>query len=86
MEADVLSGSREVIRIFRPLFIMEWRIDRYEPADKFLLLKTLRELSNYLIFALNGSKDQVNISEFDENNTYENILLVPKEKFDKYFT
>ena len=86
MEVEVLSGSREVIRIFRPLFIMEWRIDRYEPADKFLLLKTLRELSNYLIFALNGSKDQVNISEFDENNTYENILLVPKEKFDKYFT
>ena len=86
MEVDVLSGSREVIRVFRPLFIMEWRVDRYEPADKFLLSKTLRELSNYMIFALNGSKDQVNISEFDENNIYENILLVPQEKFDKFFS
>ncbi len=85
MEVDVLSGSQEVIRIFRPLIIMEWRIDRYELADKFLLLKTLRELSNYMIFTLNGSKDQVNIFEFNENNIYENILLIPKEKLDKFF-
>ncbi len=84
MEVDVLNGSREVIRVYRPIFIMEWRIDRYESADKFLLLKTLQELSDYRILALNGIKDQVNFSEFDENSSYENILLVPNEKFNEF--
>ena len=84
MEVDVLNGSNEVIRVFRPIFIMEWRIDRYESASKLLLLKTLRELCNYNIFALHGSKTDVNVGDFDEYNSYENILLVPSEKLIKF--
>lgn len=84
MEVDVLKGSNEVIRVFRPIFIMEWRIDRYESANKLLLLKTIRELCNYKIFALHGSKTDINVGDFDEYNSYENILLVPSEKLIKF--
>lgn len=63
---------------------MEWRIDRYESTNKLLLLKTIRELCNYKIFALHGSKTDINVGDFDEYNSYENILLVPSEKLIKF--
>jgi FkbM family methyltransferase len=82
MELDVIEGAGKTIYDYRPLIIMEWRIDRYEISDRLNLTKKIKNFNNYKIYAIQKSGDEILLSVFDPNIIYENILIIPQEKIE----
>ncbi len=77
MELDVLSGCEDLIRAYRPVFLIEWKpinhiLERFNQLDHFL-----RQYSYKL--QVIPSTSRLHHSEFDPNQIYENLIVMPKE-------
>lgn len=78
MELDVIAGATEILRRYRPLFLIEWKPDK-EIFSKYF------ELENFL--SSNGYKlsTRIILGDFTPNLffnpklNYENVLLLPME-------
>ena len=80
MEFEVLEGSRKTILNYRPLFVLERRIDKFEKEKRHELINKIMNLDNYKIYALTKCLDKIVLKNFNEQSIYENILVIPTEK------
>jgi FkbM family methyltransferase len=80
MEFEVLEGSRKTISNYRPLLVLEWRIDKLEKEKVHELVNKIRDLDNYKIYALTKSLGKVVLKNFNQQTIYENIIVIPNEK------
>lgn len=80
MEFEVLEGSRETMLNYRPLLVLEWRIDKFEKEKGYALINKIMSLDNYKIYALTKYLGKIVLSNFNEQSIYENILVIPTEK------
>jgi hypothetical protein len=80
MEFEVLEGSRKTILNYRPLLVLEWRIDKFEKEKRHELINKIMNLDNYKIYALTKCHDKIVLKNFNEQSIYENILVIPTEK------
>lgn len=80
MEFEVLEGSREIILNYRPLLVLEWRIDKFEKEKGHEIINKIMSLDNYKIYALTKYLGKIVLSNFNEQSIYENILVIPTEK------
>ena len=78
MELDVIAGATEILRRYRPLFLIEWKPDK-EIFNKYF------ELLNFLSFNNYKLATQITLGDFTPNDlfnpklNYENVLLLPIE-------
>jgi FkbM family methyltransferase len=80
MEFEVLEGSRETLLNYRPLLVLEWRIDKFEKEKGYQLINKIISLDNYKIYALTKYLGKIVLRNFNEKSVYENILVIPTEK------
>lgn len=80
MEFEVLEGSHETILNYRPLLVLEWRIDKFEKEKRHELINKIMNLDNYKIYALTKYLGKIVLKNFNEQSIYENILVMPTEK------
>ena len=77
MELEVFSGCEGLIQAYRPVFLIEWKpinqiLEKFNQLDRFL-----SEYSYKL--QVIPSTSRLHHSEFDPNQIYENLIVIPRE-------
>jgi FkbM family methyltransferase len=83
MEEDVLIGAEKVIRLNRPILIVEFSEERGDNSREKVYNKIL-SLSDYTIFKLKGTKERssklLKINNLHDLPIDDNVFCIPKEK------
>jgi hypothetical protein len=79
MEFSVLHGATQVLNIFSPIIILEWRPDKLSEVEKFQLMEFLTSRPNYEVLEVvyDIPRSTLVWSEVDWQKSSENLAFFP---------
>jgi FkbM family methyltransferase len=76
MELEVMSGCKKIIEDFRPVILFEWKPNT-QILEKYHKLKEFLMENSYKLQETDSVGLDIVIEEFDPQNVYENLLMIP---------